>query len=400
MKKSTWLFLCFMVLNLVLAACGPLGASTPVTHPSSAFTPTSAPAGGYPAQGVTPENTAYPAPGQTPAETPTATLAPGTAVLNVMTHDSFAASQPVIAAFEQANHVHINFIKSGDAGAALNKAILTKSSPVADVFYGVDNTFLSRSLSAGIYAPYNSPLLANIPAEFKLDPQNNVLPVDYGDVCINYDKAYFTKHSLAVPQTLDDLTKPDYKGLLVMENPATSSPGLAFLLATIAHFGPDKYIDYWKSLRQNGLVVVDGWETAYYTNFSGSSGKGAQPLVLSYATSQAAEVVDANPPVSESPIGTIVGPQTCFRQIEFVGILAGTQQRALAEKFVDFMLSPSFQEDMPLQMYVYPVNSQAKVPDVFTKNVTAPAQPASMSPDEISKNRDAWIQAWTQAVLQ
>ncbi len=388
MKIQYRLFPLVIIFSLLLGACGSFGASTPVTHPAPLATATGAASG-----------TASTPTGAAPA-TPTATYPPGTVVLNVMTHDSFAASQDVITQFEQANHVKLNFIKSGDAGAALNKAILTKSAPIADVFYGVDNTFLSRATSAGIYDPYNSPLLSNIPAEFKLDPQNGALPVDYADVCINYDKAYFSQHKLALPQTLEDLTKPDYKGLLVVENPATSSTGLVFLLATVAHFGTDKYLDFWKSMRQNGLVVVDGWETAYYTNFSGSSGRGAQPLVLSYATSPAAEVVNANPPVTESPIGSITGPQTCFRQIEYVGILAGTKQRALAEKFVDFMLSVPFQEDMPLQMYVYPVNSQAKVPDVFTKSVQVPAQPATLTPDEIAKNRDAWIQAWTQTVLQ
>jgi thiamine transport system substrate-binding protein len=304
-----------------------------------------------------------------------------------------------VTAFEKANNVKVVFLKSGDAGAALNKAILTKDAPLADVFYGVDNTFLSRALDSGIYMPYASPVLAQIPAQFKLDPQNRALPVDYGDVCLNYDKAYFILHNLPIPATLEDLAKPAYKNMLVMENPATSSPGLAFLLATIKHFGANGYLDYWKLLRANGLVVVDGWETAYYTNFSGSSGHGPQPLVVSYASSPAAEVVYATTPLTDSPIGSINGPGTCFRQIEFVGILKGTRQPGLARKFVDFMLGQQFQEDMPLQMYVYPVNTTAKLPDVFVKYNQIPAQPAALDPAVIASNRDQWIQAWTQAVL-
>jgi thiamine transport system substrate-binding protein len=323
----------------------------------------------------------------------------GPTTLTVMTHDSFAATQSVITRFEQSNNVKVVFLKSGDAGAALNKAILTRDAPLADVFYGVDNTFLSRALDAGIYIPYASPLLSQIPAEFKLDPQNRALPVDYGDVCINYDKAYFADRNLAVPVSLEDLTKPAYKGLLVVENPATSSPGLAFLLATIKHFGQDSYLDYWKSLRENGLVVVDGWETAYYTNFSASSGQGLQPLVVSYASSPAAEVVYATTPITDSPVGSILGPDTCFRQIEFVGILNGTKHLELARKFVDFMLGKTFQEDMPLQMYVYPVNSSAVLPDVFKKYAQIPQQPASLDPSVIAANRDKWIQDWTQTVL-
>ena len=319
--------------------------------------------------------------------------------LTVMTHDSFAATDTVIKAFEQANGAKVSFIKSGDAGSALNKAILSKDASLADVFYGVDNTFLARALAADIYEPYDSPVLKDIPAEFQADPSHRALPVDSGDVCINYDKAYFSAHNLVVPQSLEELTKPEYKGLLVTENPATSSPGLAFLLATVKHFGQTDYIGYWKDLRQNGLTVVDGWETAYYTNFSGSSGKGPQPMVVSYGTSPAAEVMFAQTPLTDSPTASIVGPDTCFRQIEFVGILKGTKQRALAEKFVDFMLSAQFQADMPAQMFVFPVLPNVPLPDAFVKYAQTPSQTATLSPDEIAKNRDAWIQAWTDAVL-
>jgi thiamine transport system substrate-binding protein len=191
--------------------------------------------------------------------------------LTVMTHDSFAVSEDVVKAFEEAKNAKIVFLQSGDAGAVLNKAILTKEAPLADVLYGVDNTFLSRAITSEIFESYASPELANIPDAFKLDSSNNALPVDYGDVCINYDKKYFADNSLAVPQSLEDLTKPEYANLLVVENPATSSTGLAFMLATVAHFG-EGYIDYWTDLKANGVVVVDGWETAYYTNFSGSTG--------------------------------------------------------------------------------------------------------------------------------
>ncbi len=324
----------------------------------------------------------------------------GPATLTVMTHDSFAVSEEVVAAFEQANNVKVAFLPSGDSGAALNKAILSKDAPLADVFYGVDNTFLSRALEAGIFEPYASPLLKIIPENFKLDPQNRALPVDYGDVCLNYDRAWFEAHALPVPASLQDLLKPEYKGLLVVENPATSSPGLAFLLATVAEFGDPGYLDFWAKLRQNGVTVVDGWETAYYTNFSASSGRGPQPLVVSYASSPAAEVIFADPPVQQPPTGSVLGPGTCFRQIEFVGILKGTRQRALAEKFVDFMLDTRFQEDVPLQMFVYPVNPRASLPDEFVRWAATAENPAGLDPALIAANREKWIAAWTETVLR
>ena len=370
MKK----ILLFTAFCLLLVACAPQATAT---SPIEASIVTESPS-----QAVVPLSTGDPVP------------------LTVMTHSSFAISESVLAAFEQANNIKVTFLNGGDTGEALNKAILSKDAPLADVFYGVDNTFLSRALDAGIFEPYESPALVNAYAEFRLDPQNRALPVDYGDVCINYDRAFFAKNELAVPQTLGDLVRPEYNGMLVVENPATSSPGLAFLLATVAHFGEPGYLDYWRSLRANGLVVVNDWETAYYTNFSASSGRGPQPMVVSYATSPAAEVIYSDVPLEQSPTASIIGPDTCFRQIEFVGILAGTQQRAAAERFVDFMLSLPFQEDVPLQMFVLPVDPMAFWPDSFHQFVTIPDQPATLAPDVIAANRERWIQEWTDAVLR
>jgi thiamine transport system substrate-binding protein len=318
--------------------------------------------------------------------------------LTVMTHDSFAASESVISAFEEANNAKVQFITSGDAGTALNKAILSKDNPFADVFYGVDNTFLSRALDEGIFEAYDSPLLADIPDQYKLDSQNRALPVDWGDVCLNYDIAYFSDHQLQPPQTLEDLLKPEYKNMLVAENPATSSPGLAFLLATIGHFGTDKYLDYWQGLLENNVLVVNDWNTAYDTNFSRFG--GAQPVVVSYGSSPPFEVIESKTPNTTPKTAAITSDGSCFRQIEFVGILRGTKNQELAKKWIDFMLSTTFQEDMPLQMYVFPVNSQAKLDETFQKYLSIPEHPAYVSPEDIAANRESWINAWTEVVLK
>lgn len=318
--------------------------------------------------------------------------------LTVMVHDSFAVSEDVIVAFETEHGVEVKLLPSGDTGTALNKAILSKDNPLADVFYGVDNTFLSRALDEGIFEPYNSSLLSAIPDTFKLDPVNSALPVDFGDVCLNYDKAFFTEKGLQPPSALEDLLKPEYQGLLVVQNPATSSPGLAFLLATIGHFGQDGYLDYWKGLVENDLLVVNDWENAYYNEFSAHD--GFRPIVVSYGSSPPAEVIYAESPMDEAPTAVVTGEESCFRQIEFVGILKGTQNRDLAEEWVDFMLSPAFQEDMPLQMFVFPVNRNAQLPEEFANFAVIPQKTAQVSPEVITLNRERWIRDWTETVLR
>ncbi len=333
-------------------------------------------------------------PKSTPAPTPTPS---GPRTLAVMTHDSFDASQEVIAQFEAETGATMKFLKSGDTGAALNQAILSKDAPLADVFYGVDNTFFSRAIQADIFEPYASPVLADIPDELELDAQHRLNPVDFGDVCLNYDKSYFEEQGRTPPQSLEDLTKPELKGRTVVENPATSSPGLAFLMATVGHFGEDGYRDFWAKLRANDVLVTAGWEDAYWGQFSAAS-DGNRPIVVSYATSPAAEVYFSEGAYTEPPTANVLGDGACFRQIEFVGILKGTTNRNLAEKWIDFMLSPAFQEDIPLHMWVFPANPQAELPEVF-QFAEVPPQPAQVSPEAIDQNREKWIEAWTETVL-
>jgi len=320
-------------------------------------------------------------------------------ILTLMSHDSFNASKELVAAFERENGVTVRFLKAGNAGAALVQAILAKNNPLADVFFGVDNSYLSRAIAADIFSPYASPVLAEIPDQLRLDKENRLLPVDFGDVCLNYDKAWFSKNSLPPPTDLADLIKPEYRGLTVVENPATSSPGLAFLLATIGRFGVDGYLDFWRQLRSNKVLVANGWKDAYYGHFTAAS-KGDRPIVVSYATSPAAVVHYAKTPPAEAPTAAVVTDGTAFRQIEFVGILKGTKEPELARKLVDFLLSKGFQEDIPLQMFVFPANGGAKLPEVFIKHAVVSAKPVAIDPAAIDANRDAWLEAWTNAVLR
>jgi thiamine transport system substrate-binding protein len=319
--------------------------------------------------------------------------------LKVMTHDSFAVTDDLLKAFEASTGAKVQVLKSGDTGGALNKAILAREAPLADVFYGVDNTFLSRALAENIFEPYDAPALAGIPPAYQLDPQHRVLPVDYADVCLNYDQRWFADKGLPPPGSLADLVDPKYKGLLVVQNPALSSPGLAFLLTTVAAYGEDGYLPYWKKLMANDTLVANDWETAYNSEFSGGSGHGARPIVVSYSSSPAFEVLYGQG-VTTPNTAAVVADGACFRQVETVGILAGTKLRPLAERFVDFMLSAPFQADMPAQMFVFPVVPDVPLDPVFTKFLAQPTHTAELAPAAIAAGRERWLKAWTEAVLR
>ena len=320
--------------------------------------------------------------------------------LIVLTNDSFDIGEEVIAQFEEKYNATVTIQKSGDSGEVLNRAILEKGNPSGDLLYGVDNTFLSKALREDIFIKYKSSRIEDVPSKFVLDDTFHVSPVDYGYVNINYDIAYLEEHGLTPPETLEELTGEDWKGRLVVQNPATSSPGLAFLIATVSYFGEDDdydYLDFWADLKENDLAVKDGWSEAYYTDFSQYGGN--QPLVLSYATSPAAELYFSEGAYTTPPTGNMLVDKATFLQIEGIGILKGTQNEKLAQKFIDFVLDIPFQEDIPARMFVYPVNSKAVAPDFF-KYAEVPTLPADIDADTIDANRDEWIDSWTKVVLR
>jgi thiamine transport system substrate-binding protein len=323
--------------------------------------------------------------------------------ITVLAHDSFNVSEEVLAVFEAESGISLEILRAGDAGQVVNQAVLSAGNPLGDVLFGIDNTFLSRAFEADVFLPYESPLLESVDEAFQLDEEFRVTPIDYGDVCINYDIAYFEENELALPESLADLTLPEYQGLLVVENPATSSPGLAFLLATVAEFGEPaedneySYLDYWADLVANDTLIAEDWSTAYYANFTQGGEDGEYPLVVSYASSPP---FTYNEELDAATTASIVAPNTCFRQIEFAGILRGTEHEAEAQQVIDFMLSVAFQEDVPFQMYVFPVNGEAELPEVFAEFAQIPEEPAVLDSALIEEMRDEWIQAWLETVMQ
>jgi thiamine transport system substrate-binding protein len=312
--------------------------------------------------------------------------------VTVVAHDFFAVSQEVLDQFTDETGIEVTILLGGDAGLVVNQAVLTAGNPVGDVLFGVDTTLLSRAIDADVFDPYVSPIGGVVPPEYRAD---GVTAIDVGDVCLNYDPAFFGP-DLPVPAGLADLTDPRYAGMLVVEDPTISSPGLAFLISTIAEFGEDgdyTWRDYWTDLRANGVVVAPDWGTAYYGRFSGAGGD--LPIVVSYATSPDAEVAFADPPIDEPTTSIIT--DGCFRQVEYAGVLRGADHPGAAKEFIDFMLSLPFQEDVPGQMFVYPIRTDAALPDWFG---SPPIDPNRVDPETIEANRDRWLAEWSDLVLR
>ncbi|WP_040162397.1 thiamine ABC transporter substrate-binding protein [Nigerium massiliense] len=314
--------------------------------------------------------------------------------LTVVVHDSFNLDAKLLDEFKQQTGYRVTIAKSGDAGAMTNKLVLTKGSPLGDVVYGIDNTFAGRAVDEGVLTPYASSALPAGSRDLAADDRDLLTPIDFGDVCVNADKRWYASHKLAVPASLDDLAKPEYKDQLAVENPASSSPGLAFLAATVAAKGEDGYLDYWGKLKDNGVKVAKDWDTAYSVEFSGSSGKGSRPLVVSYATSPAFEVPKSG---GEPPTTALL--DTCFRQVEYAGVIAGAKNEVGARKFIDFLLSPKVQADIPDQMYMYPAVKATTLPSDWTRYAPLSDKPWTVPAADLSSKREGWISDWTAKVI-
>ena len=323
-----------------------------------------------------------------------------TQTLVILTHDSFDIGQEVIEEFQKNHDTEVIIQKGGDAGEILTKAIITKDAPIADLLYGVDNTFLTRALDENIFVPYRSPLIDQVPREFHLDPDFRVTPIDYGYVAINYDLSWMDSYNLTPPKDLYDLTSAKWAGKLVVQNPATSSPGLAFLLATINKFGEQgdyTWKDYWSDLESNGVKVSDGWSDSYYTAFS--LWGGDRPLVVSYATSPAAEMYYSEEIMDSPPSGVLMDNEASFIQVETIGILDGSNNQQLAKRFIDYALNKRFQEDFPTRMWVYPVNKKALLPNIF-EFAPEPEPRPDVYLNPSSEDLDRWISDWADIVVR
>jgi len=315
--------------------------------------------------------------------------------LRVLVHGSFSLPKPLLAQFEADAGVKLAIIKGGDAGEMLNKLILTRAQPIADVVFGIDNALVAKAQAANVLEAYTGPAATRASAVPLAGP---VVAGDYGYVNLNYDKAWFARTGLALPKSLEDLTQPAYRDLLVVQNPATSSPGYAFLLATVAGMGEQGAFDWWARMRANGLKVAKGWSEAYYTEFSRNG--GSRPLVVSYASSPAAEVFYSKEKITEPPTGSLFLQGGVLRQVEGVALVRGGQQRAAAGRFIEFMRSTPVQEALQTTMWMFPAEPGVPRADVLRQHAGEPAQFEDPASERVAGKGADWVSRWTRVVLK
>lgn len=333
------------------------------------------------------------APTTTPGATASTSEAPASGPVTLLTHSSYELSKEQIADLKEKG-LDVKVVQVGDGGTLVNQLILTKDAPLGDVVFGVDNTFASRAIDAGVFEAYTSPALPAAAVPLKVAGGDAVTPVDQGDVCINVDSVWFEKNpDVPVPATLDDLAEPAYKDLVVLTNPATSTPGLSFLAGTVSQYGADGYLEYWTRLKDNGVRIADSWSDAYYSDFTGAAEDGTRPIVLSYSSSPAYTLTD------DGGTTTASLPATCTRQVEYAGVLAGAKNPAGARAVVDYLLSPELQATLPDTAYMYPVDPDVPLPESFQKHGALAENPIPVDPVVVARDRDTWISDWTDTVL-
>lgn len=310
--------------------------------------------------------------------------------VTIATHDSWAMSEEVMAEFTEQTGITVKIQPQGDAGELTNKLVLTKDNPLADGVFGIDNTFATRAVEEGVLAPYTPAEAPESLHEFMLegDAHQVLTPIDFGDVCINVDDTWFAKEKIDAPETLADLADPTYRDLLVVPGATSSSPGLAFLIATIGEFG-DGWKDYWQDLVDNGVKIDAGWSDAYEVDFTAGGGEGDRPIVVSYSSSPPFTVPEgADAPTTSALL------DTCFRQVEYAGVLEGAENPKGAQEFIDFMLGHEFQAALPDNMYVYPVDTTVALPEGWATWAPTAPDPVDVPAADIAANRTEWLREW------
>ncbi len=305
----------------------------------------------------------------------------------LVTYSGYVLPEKAAAAFTERTGLKIEVVATDDAGAALGRAILAAGDPEGDLFFGVDTTFLTQATDSGAFTR-TEPVLDALPAGVA-DPSGTLVPIDESTVCVNVDRSWFEANGRTPPTTFEQLADPSFAGLLVAEDPAASSPGLVFLSATVAKFG-DGAPAFWQRLLDNDVEIAGGWSDAYFSSYTVNGGD--RPLVVSYASSPPAEVMDSDDPAAQPK--SVVLEDTCTRQVEYAGVLDGAANPDGARELLAAMQSEDWQAALPASNYVFPVRPDVELPPAFARFAVRPADPIELDPVEVGRHRDEWLDGW------
>ncbi|WP_026459630.1 thiamine ABC transporter substrate-binding protein [Schaalia suimastitidis] len=309
----------------------------------------------------------------------------------VLSHDSFDFPQELLDTFTANTGIEVTIQAIGDGGTLANQLVLTKDAPLGDAVYGLDNTVSYRIAGQGVIAETT---VTSPNENLNFAGEAGLIPIDQGDVCVNFDKTWFADKGMVAPQTFEDLSRAEYKDLLVAMNPATSTPGMAFMLATIAHFGQDGWVEYWQTLKDNGVKVTQGWSEAFAVDYSAGEGSGPYPMMVSYGSSPAYSVNDEGTDTSTASMS-----QTCYRQVEYAGVLAGAKDANGAAQFIEYMLTPEVQAAISEVTYMFPTVEGAQAPENLVTFGPLSPTPVMIPADDVAANAEVWLRTWQSTVI-
>lgn len=312
--------------------------------------------------------------------------------VTIVVNDSFPAEDFEKVASEATGYT-VKAVTTGDGQDLSTKLALTSGAPLADMFYGVDGYAASRVVDAGVLDDIRPQGASEDFEKFAFSADVPLTPIDQAAVCVNIDPAWFAEKGIAEPATYDDLADPKYKGLSAVIDPAGSTTGLAFLVGTVENFGEDGFADYWKKLAANDVRIEQGWDEAYNVQFTQGGGDGTRPITVSYDTSPAYTVNEEGTETSTKAL-----PDTCTSLVMYAGVLKGNKNPEGAQAVLDFMASPEYQETLPETVYGNPIDSSVSVPEDWSKFVIDTPNRHDLPLDEVSANREAWIEQWASAV--
>jgi thiamine transport system substrate-binding protein len=316
--------------------------------------------------------------------------------LVVYTYDSFVSWGPageLKEVFEARYDCNLEFVTAGGGKATLSRLLAEREAggTDADLFMAEVND-VPRVATYDLFllvTVEDIPNIAFVPQDLLLAQTAGLIPYEYGYITLTYDSQVLSEEDL--PERLEELADPRYKGMLVCEDPRTSSTGFSFLLWTIARFGEEGYLDFWRSLDPTLLTITQGWSEAWTLLTHGEA-----PIVVSFSTDTAygAMYEDSLRYRAFAPGGE------GYRTVYGVGIVRETDHPELAKGFIDLLLSKEIQELLPRTEIMFPANEMAELPEEYQEHAVIPSDPLMLPLEIVGARMDNWLHDWARVITE